>query len=415
MQRLAFLIVLLTIEAGFVWTTALSSINLTYIWWFLHFLILYNIYKMRKYSELDRVSMKLVKYYFIWMIFCSVRGLFVAENYWEYKQLVSGFLTLSIPAFAVVFSNSQILRTCLSYWLRYALPFLIVFLAFGFRGETIHFYAGPVLTLSCFLPVIPRKWRYLFLFLLFVMIVVDLGARSQIIKALAAILLSLALITSKYLTNNILKIAHWSCYVLAIVFLVLGVTGQFNIFEEMSSHEGQYTEKVVRDGEAVEVDAAVDTRTFIYVEVINSAIKNHYVLFGRTPARGNDSASFGYYMAEDLKTGKYERHRNEVCHPNVFTWLGLIGMLMYTFIYMRSSWLAVYRSKNIYVKIVGVYIAFRWMYGWVEDINAFDIANASLWMLMAIGFSREFREMDNMEFKFWIKSIFNKSTTNRIY
>jgi len=147
--------------------------------------------------------------------------------------------------------------------------------------------------------------------------------------------------------------------------------------------------------------------------VINSAIEHNYVLFGRTPARGNDSASFGAYTAEDLNTGKYERHSNEVCHPNVFTWLGLVGMVMYSLLYMRSSWLAVYRSRNIYVKLVGVYIAFRWLYGWIEDWNAFDIANLSLWMLMAIGFSTEFRSMSNAEFKRWVRSVFVKKPITR--
>lgn len=410
MRMLAVLIVLVTVEAGFYWSTALRGMSMTAMWWMVDFLVLFCIYGMRRLSRLDRKSTRLVTLYFLWMIICSVRGAFVAENYWEYKQLVTGFLTLSIPAFAVVFSNGQVLRTCLNYWMRFALPLLLVFFLFGFQGQALHFYVGPVLTLSCFLPIIPRGWRCLFVAILLAMIFADMGARSQIIKAVMAFLLSFALVIAKHITDNILKIAHWACYILAIVLLVLGISGEYNIFEDLSSHEGQYTQKVVRDGEVVEEDAAADTRTFIYVEVISSAIEHNYVLFGRTPARGNDSASFGAYAAEDLGTGKYERHSNEVCHPNVFTWLGLVGMIMYSLLYMRSSWLAVYRSKNIYVKLVGVYIAFRWLYGWIEDWNSFDIANLSLWMLMAIGFSTEFRSMSNAEFRRWVRSIFVKRT-----
>lgn len=407
-KTLAWQIILVTAEAGFYWSSALSGMSMTFVWWFVNFLVLYNIYKMRSLSELDRFSTKLVNFYFLWMIFCSIRGIFVAENYWEYKQLVGGFLTLSIPAFGVIFSNSQVLRTCLNYWIRYALPLLLIFLLLGFPGEAFHFYAGPVLTLSCFLPVIPRKWRNLFVVILLVMVFADLGARSQIIKAVVAFMLSFALIIAKHVTDSILKIAHWFCYILAIILLVLGISGNFNVFEDLSSHEGQYTKKTMRNGEVVEEDAAADTRTFIYVEVINSALKHDYVLFGRTPARGNDSVSFGSYNAEDLKTGKYERHKNEVCHPNVFTWLGLVGMVLYSLLYLRSSWLAVYRSRNLYVKLAGVYIAFRWMYGWIEDVNGFDIANVSLWMLMAMGFSTEFRNMSDMEFLQWIQSVFAK-------
>lgn len=162
------------------------------------------------------------------------------------------------------------------------------------------------------------------------------------------------------------------------------------------------------NGQWVEEDLSADTRTFIYEEVISSAIRHNYIWFGRTPARGNDSMSFGSYSAENLKTGKYERHSNEVCHPNIFTWLGLVGVILYSLIYLKSSYLAVYKSNNIYIKILGVFIAFRWAYGWVEDFNRFDIMNISLWMMIAMGFSEQFRDMTDRDFKIWIRSIFWK-------
>ncbi|WP_295913157.1 hypothetical protein [uncultured Alistipes sp.] len=175
----------------------------------------------------------------------------------------------------------------------------------------------------------------------------------------------------------------------------------------MAQNEGKYIEKRIIKGEVINEDLSDDTRTFIYEEVITSAIRHRYVLFGRTPARGNDSAWFGAYNAEELNTGKYERHSNEVCHPNVFTWLGLIGMLMYSFLYLKSSYLAVYCSNNLFMKLLGVFIAFRWAYGWIEDFNSFQIMSISIWMMIAMGFSASFRQMNNNMFKTWIRSIFN--------
>lgn len=127
---------------------------------------------------------------------------------------------------------------------------------------------------------------------------------------------------------------------------------------------------------------------------------------GRTPARGNDSVTFGEFNAEELKTGKFERHSNEVCFPNIFTWLGLIGMILYCLIYLKSSYLALYKSNNLFMKLIGVYIAFRFLFGWIEDFNRFDISNIALWMVIAMGFSVEFRRMNNQEFILWVKSVF---------
>ncbi len=41
-----------------------------------------------------------------------------------------------------------------------------------------------------------------------------------------------------------------------------------------------------------EYSALVDTRTFLYAEEIQSAIKNNYIIIGRSIARGYDSLFF---------------------------------------------------------------------------------------------------------------------------
>ena len=36
-------------------------------------------------------------------------------------------------------------------------------------------------------------------------------------------------------------------------------------------------------------------------------------------------------------------------------------------IFWRASYLAITKSKNIFIPIIGIYIAFRWMFAWIED------------------------------------------------
>ena len=45
----------------------------------------------------NRKDYWIVHIYFLWMITGVIRGVFTAENYWEYKQLVVGTLHLSLP------------------------------------------------------------------------------------------------------------------------------------------------------------------------------------------------------------------------------------------------------------------------------------------------------------------------------
>lgn len=399
--RLCLLVLLITLQAGIQWSGL--PLGNTFLWWLIDFITLFTLYQIRKKSS---------KYIFIelflaWTIFSTIRGVFVAENYWEWKQLVSGFLCLSIPLFVYAFDKPYVTGIVLKYWFKYALLFFILFISFISKGA-YHFYLGPVFLVGCFIPLVPKKWKIILGILLATMLVIDFGARSQVIKSAMVLLVVIGIYFRHLVPYKLIKIAHWTCYISPIILLALGLTSTFNIFEDLSSNKGKYINKKVVNGQVVEDDLSSDTRTFIYAEVIESALRHNYIIWGRTPARGNDSMAFGAYNAEELKTGKYERHSNELCHTNVFTWLGLIGVILYSLIYLRSSYLAVYKSNNIYIKFLGCFIAFRWAYGWIEDMNRFDIMNISLWMMIAMGSSMQFRSMNNKQFRLWINNIFNR-------
>ncbi|MPN16005.1 hypothetical protein SDC9_163342 [bioreactor metagenome] len=191
-----------------------------------------------------------------------------------------------------------------------------------------------------------------------------------------------------------------------IVLFGLGVSGIFNVFDMDSYIKGDFTiSGAGMDGSRVEESVTVDTRTFLYEEVLLSAINNNYWLWGRTPARGNDSYSFGAWAHE--YTGRYERVANEIGLANVFTWTGIVGVILYLFIFFKASYLAVNKSRNIYTKMLGIYIAFRWMYAWVEDINNFSLNYFMLWMVIGLCFSYTFREMTNKEVVVWVRGIFD--------
>lgn len=384
----------------------------TYITWTVCFLAIIYLLRFRKhrFHVSNPEDYKIVKWYLLWLVVCIFRGLFVPDNYWEWKQLVSGSVSLSLPLLVYYFAYSGGVTITLQYWLKWAIPAFVLFFMWVLVFDVYHFYLAPILLLACLFPLIPKRWKIIVAIIIFIMITGDLGARSQVIKAVMSTLVGLGCYYHRYITNRIYRLAHLFCYILPLVLLTLGLMGIFNPFKDMADkNEGKYVETQVVDGQVIESDVSSDTRTFIYIEVIQSALDHHYVLFGRTPARGNDSLAFGAQNAEELKTGKYERHSNELCHLNIFTWTGLVGVILYSLIYLRSSWLAVYRSRNDYMKLLGCFIAFRWAYGWIEDFNRFDIMNISLWMIIAMGLSAEFRGMTNAEFANYVKSFFKRS------
>jgi hypothetical protein len=155
-------------------------------------------------------------------------------------------------------------------------------------------------------------------------------------------------------------------------------------------------------GQVVEDNLLSDTRTFLYIEVLQSAEKYDSWILGRSPSRGNYSDSFGEF---DLNN-RNERYSNEVGVLNYFTWLGIVGVILLLSVYVQATKFAVLCSENIYAKILGIFISFRWAFSWIEEINIFHIQYVYLWFMIGLCFSEKFRKMSDNEVRVWIYNIF---------
>lgn len=406
-QQVAIVFVLIGVMTVGAWSgSPIPIMNSTpLVIWILFLFLIYS--SSRLHSRcIENLDSKILKMYFLWLVFNIIRGaiVYAGQNYWIWKNLIESSLFLCFPAFIILFSQPIINKHCIKLWLKWGLIFFAFWFVLHADGmftiTMIHFGLAPILLLGCFAFSLPKKWRYFVLFVIIVMITLNMGARSMIIKALSALMAAIAYLFHKKIPVIILKIVHLLCYFSVIIFLFLGITGQYNILSsESDSHQGKYTQQIKdTNGNIVDDDAFSDTRTFIYIEVIQSAINNDYVICGRTPARGNDSLSFG----DGSMTGYKERSCNELLHPSVFTWLGLIGVGFFFFFYFRASYLGVYKSKSMALKILGCYVAFRWAYGWLEDAPSLNINTFALWMMIGICLSKKFRNMNDKEFVEWM-------------
>ena len=406
-------IVLLTFVSVNQWSKV--PIGNTTMMWVLYAFIIGMFYyeKERRKLAFNKDGYWIVAAYLIWAVIGIVRGAFVAENYWESKLLISNGFIVLFPFCVYAFYSPYVVKKTLRLWIWVAIP--AFFLFFYWVAGISQFYLGPIYLLLCFLPIIHNHkwWVYVMALLGFLLLTYNIeDQRSQFLKAAMSFMVMGACYRRRYISDRMLRIAHWTLYVIPVVLLLLGLTGRFNIFETVNEdYKGQYLSSQKNEyGEYV--DMSTDTRTFIYQEVITSAIKNKYVLFGRTPARGNDTYAFGD-VADNLKSVKNdynikrERGSNEVCFPNIFTWLGLVGMLLYIGIYLMASYQGVYKSRNLYVKLLGVYVAFNFMYGWVENVTNFNILNINYWLMISICLSERFREMSNLRFEMWFNKIFS--------
>jgi hypothetical protein len=336
-----------------------------------------------------------------------LRGVFEAKYYWDFKSLIHSGLALLLVISIFVFTNPIVVQHILSMWLKIAFPLFFVFMLFITR-ESFGYYLIPVSFFLIFFPYLSKKWKIVVLLFSIFTVFVDLDARSTVIKFGASFLLCILFYFKKQIKFKIFNLIFICAFTLPFFLLFLGITGVFNVFNMDKYIKGSFTEKIIVGNEVQIADLKSDTRTFLYKEVILSSIKNKYVLFGRTPARGNDSEYFGLHAAEELKTGRYERHANEVSILNIFTWFGLVGVVLYFLVFFKAVYLAISKSKSDFLRILGLYLTFRWIYTWVEDPNTFNINNIILWMVISMCYSEQFRNMTNSDFKSWFDTIFKR-------
>ena len=378
----------------------------TFTWWIINgaTLLLFLKAKNKYYNPVNERNILVVKLYLFWNISCIIRGAFVAENYWEVKNLVTMGLVLLLPLTIYIATHRVLVQFILNQYIRFILPAFFIFITV-MTSTAYGPYLIPVSFTLLFLPLLPKKWALVTLFFTLIVLTFALSARSAIIKFTVPLLLSTLYYFRGFIGKTALGVGRLILLAVPLILFGLAITGQFNIFKIKQYVKGDYKTTASSSGESE--DIMVDTRTGLYMEVLVSAINNEYVWLGRTPARGNDSVLFGAEIESQTNTGKLERYINEVSILNVFTWTGLIGVILYFLVFLRASYLAIYRSRSWFMKMMGVYICFRWSLAWVEDFSRFDLSYILLWIIIGMCFSESFRQMSNGEFKYWIRGVFD--------
>lgn len=390
-------------------TNFITSINNTIFWWIVQILILYTFFISNKYffNKDQKGIMVWVKLYLIWNIICVFRGVFIADTYWDWKGLLENSMALLIPIVSYTATNVLVMQSAVRFYIRYAL-LVFAFLAFFLITGAYGFYLVPIGFLTLFLPFIKKPWRWIVLAFAVFVIFADITNRSNVIKFAVPILFSFFYYFRFMLSTTVFELVRKLLIITPIFFFVLGVNGVFNVFKIDEYLKGEFVDvRIDEKGQRIEEDLKADSRTFIYEEGLHSAKVYDSWWLGRSPARGNKSELFGDY---DLNN-RGERLANEMAIANIFNWTGLVGVFLYLMVFYNASYVAVNRSNNIFSKILGLFLAFRWLYAWVEDVNNYSITSFFLWFMVGLCFSGSFRKMNNKEVKAWVQGIFEKPKT----
>jgi hypothetical protein len=364
-------------------------------------------------NPLDKSRGWALTFFLAWIIITGARSVFIARGKDQWT-----FLLMYLPAMLSIitvyyFDHLYLFKKLNYYWFRFAPLLCLIWFPF-MSSAAIGFFLPLLLLYLLFISIIPNKSKWILLIFTFFIIFIcyKSGARSHVLKFGVALLLGLSLyFKSLPFYLKAIKFGRISLLFAPIILFILAITNIFNVFKMDEYISGDYSIQTLdADGNEAESSLVADTRTFLYEEAIISAIKNNYVIMGRSFARGYDSY---FQVGRSERAGRVVNtdtvdRISEVAIINIFTWMGVVGVILYFFIFVKATELAIYNSNNVYIKIVGLYVSFRWCYGWVEDFQRLDISTLTLWMLLALCFSKTFRKFNDHEFSTYIKSIFIK-------
>lgn len=381
-------------------------IHIVPFWWFIQGITLLIFWRFKFFfdNETTKKDMVAVKWLLLWNVLSIGRGLFIAETYWDWKAFTTISMGILIPVVVYSVSYLPLWQSIFRFFIKYALPIFLPLCLFVTR-DAYGFYLAPVIFLIFFVPVLPFKVKILIAVFSVWVICADFSARSNVIKfSIPFMLFVIYWMRGSVIMVKFLEIFRWVLMVAPFILFFLAVADIFNPFNMDKYIGGHHVEvKKNPDGEVVEESLTADTRTFLYVEVLNTAKNNNSWIIGRSPARGTETEWFAD-VAE--VTGRKERPWNEAAILNVFIWTGIVGLILYMAVFFRASYLAINKSNNVFCKMMGIFIAFRWLYAWVEDGNLYTISTIFLWVMIGVCLSSSFRSMTDDEMTTWARGIF---------
>jgi hypothetical protein len=245
-------------------------------------------------------------------------------------------------------------------------------------------------------PYLKFNWRLLIIVVAITSILVVILFRTNILKIVISFLILSFFYFRNILGRKMIRITQLFLFILPIVLLFTGITGTFNIFEGANNNKDYtYTTKAGN-----QQNLTVDTRTFLYVEVLSSMKSTKEWLIGK-------SATGSYYSKafNNLKgvSKKGHRYGSEVNLLNILLYHGIIGVLIYFMLLFTISTVAIKYSNNILSQMVGLLIASRWTLSFIEEFTQFDLNFYFFWLFAGIVSIKTFREFSDTEIKQYLR------------
>lgn len=374
-------------------STAISTV-LNYI--SISILIFFSYKEGFKNNEIPRLIKYFLLIWIYWTFLNLIRGVFFATDYWDWKIiLLSSFSFSLIPLTFFIGKNLYNTKTIFLYIIKYlfVLGFLLIPLSWATNRELYSRIMIPISLFIIFIPFVNSKKRFIIIAVTLTSVIMILDFRSNLIKIGFSLMLLLLYLLRNLTNRKFLQFIQICLFSLPIILFLLAVTNNYNIFTNFSGDEGYYI-----DGpQELQRNFMADTRTGLYRDVLATMEQSGNWLMGEGAGGRYQTERFDY-----LGDGR-GRSGSEVGILNILLYYGLIGVIIYFLLLFTVSYYAIRRSNNTLAQLLGLYIAFRWTFAFVEEFTQYDLNFYFFWITVGLVSSTRFREMTNDDVKQYLE------------
>jgi hypothetical protein len=380
------------------WIQIIKVENLTYLATVLNYIsifILIFIASKRRWEQWTPQTIRWI--YLIWLLInllSLVLGLFRAQDYWDWKFFFLSSISFSFISLTFFIGNkTQLAKISFCFVLKYLFPlgFLFIPLSLVTNEQLYSRLMIPVSLFLLFIPYLKVKWRLLIILVALTSILLVLGFRTNMIKISFSLIILMLYYFRNILKLGWIKLLQISFFVIPIILLVFAIRGKYNILSDIESKGTSYT--VMKGGK--ETKLLSDSRSFLYREVFLSLNKSGNWILGEGAAGSYRSTWF--YDTGGAINGK--RYNTEIGMLNILLRNGIIGVLVYSFLMIIVSTLAITKSNNYLSKMLGLYIASWFLLSFIEEYTQYDLNFYFFWIVIGLVSSRNFRAMSDLQIK----------------
>jgi len=337
--------------------------------------------------------------FFLFNVVMYIRGFFNIDSETDIYALMCSlfFLSFLIPAYMFLAQTA----TLAPIWRSLIFPGIVLCVICYLypSSDGMMSMAHNASFLNIFLLLLPfasKKWRRRIVLAALLVALLDIDRRS--ILACTFFCLSLGVLANIVSQRIIKAVLYWALILVPITLFALGITGAFNIFQYMEDSYSYQTASSKRD-------MFVDSRTAIYDDVFSELSEKNAITWGLGGNGKTRTSLTEIKNASYEEKYKYGRPGTESGMLNYIQYGGLIGFLVYGVLLIVGSFRAVFKSNNQLMVLIGLFIAFKFLFSFLEDRIGFQPASFYLFLTIGMCYNVKFREMDDDEISEYIQRV----------